>query len=108
MTTAVTIIPEGIQMMEGERVDWWTATKLLDQCCEAHPFCSFTHFKDRCRELFEVRCHCDPRFGGWGWVQKVYRDTQPRYKTDMQKYAGTVPTLHLKTVVSAFRQKEYY
>ena len=105
MTTALATIPEGIQMLMGERVDWETACKTLDQCCAKNPFCSM---RAMCDNLFNIHCHPDPRYGGWGWVQKVYRDTQPRYQTDMQKYAGTVPTLHLKTVVSAFRQKEYY
>ena len=88
-------MPEGIAILNGERLDEEETIKRLTKCCEQndtkeHP----CPMKQICRALHNRRAGSDGRVGGWKWSLKtVFPDGSAHHVSDEKRYADSLPVL---------------
>lgn len=98
-------IPKGLKMLQGKRIPWKQGIAILDSCCEEHNYdCGIWEWQ--CHRLLGTRCEQNGKHGGWAWWKyAAVHFPAPKYQTDEQRYANTIPVLQRSTVISLIRER---
>jgi hypothetical protein len=93
-------IPKGLQLLRGSKQSEEFTKEYLNQCCNSYPQGCAIEYKTECKHRYDKWCGEWDTFNSW-------KEPSPRI-TEERRYANTLPTLSIRTVMGIIRERSIY